>query len=68
MADELDDGKELEKIKVDLRQVCLWSREAREFIRGETILACWTHARILTLALQAETRKYIVLLPRPKEN
>lgn len=56
---ELDDGKELEKIKVDLRQVSLRSRGAREFIHGETIAACWNHARILPLALQAEPHNYL---------
>ena len=58
MVDELDEGKDAEKIKVDLRQVCLWSREARQFILGETISNCWHHAKILPPSLDVETLHY----------
>ena len=41
-----------------MRNVCLWSQEVREFIRDETIAACWTHTHILMVALYTEMHNY----------
>ena len=55
LVDEIDKGKDGDKLKVDLRQVMVWTREARKHILGESISNCFQKSKILPVALQAET-------------
>jgi len=51
LVDEIDKGKDAENLKVDLRQVMVWIREAKIHILGEIISNCFQKSKILPVTL-----------------